>query len=258
MTITCIGIDLAWSARNRSGGAVVRGDERGGMFEHATLLGGDEEILEYIETQAGEEPCIVGVDAPLWVPNQTGRRPGEAEIGAAFARYQAGAHPANRARLAQNGVVRGEALVAALETRGFTHAPMIEAGKPVRQIIEVFPHPAMVAIFGLARTLKYKVKPNRPREFLNGEWRRYQQYLLNLRAADPPLHGHESLVEQPVEPLKGRALKDYEDRIDALFCAYACVYGYRWGAARSRVFGTMEGGYIWTPVPEEMWKQTRL
>lgn len=254
MIITFIGIDLAWSARNRSGGAVVRGDERGGMFQHAGLLGDDEQILEYIDEHAGAEPCIVGVDAPLWVPNETGRRPGEAEIGAVFSRYQAGAHPANRARLAQNNIVRGEALVTALEARGFVHAPMIEVAKPVRQVIEVFPHPGMVAIFGLARTLKYKVKPNRPREFLVQEWERYQNYLLDLRQADPPLHGHEALLEQPIASLKGRALKDYEDQIDALFCAYLCMYGYRWGAARSRVFGTMEGGYIWTPVPEEMWK----
>lgn len=253
MTMTFVGIDLAWSARNRSGGAVIRGDERGGAFVHARLLGGDEQILEYIDTHADTGPCIVGVDAPLWVPNETGRRLGEAEIGAAFGRYQAGAHPANRARLAKDGVVRGEALVAALEARGFAHAPMIEVGTPVRQVIEVFPHPAMVAIFGLPRTLKYKIKANRSREFLNQEWKRYQQYLLDLCEGDPPLHGHEAILDQPVALLKGRGLKDYEDQIDALFCAYICMYGFRWGAARCRVFGTVESGYIFTPVPEGMW-----
>lgn len=250
--ITCIGIDLAWSTRNPTGGAVIRGDAAGGAFGDASVLGSDAEILAYIDTHAGAGPCIVGVDAPLWVPNETGRRPGEAAIGAAFARFQAGAHPANRQRLAQAGVVRGEALVAALAERGFVHAPEIAAGVATRQVIEVFPHPAMIAIFALERTLKYKVKPKRTREFLDSEFVRYQQHMLALRDGDPPLGGHEAFVGQDVAGLRGRARKNYEDQIDALICAYICLYGFRWGAARCRMFGTMAGGYIYTPVPEAM------
>lgn len=247
-----IGIDLAWSTRNPTGGAVLRGDAMGASLIDTRMLGGDDEIIDYIASYAGAGPCIVGIDAPLWVPNETGRRPGEAAIGAAFARYQAGAHPANRQRLAQNGVIRGEALVATLATLGFTHAPEIAAGTAVRQVIEVFPHPAMVAIFNLPRTLKYKVKPNRAREFLNAEWGRYQSFLRDLNVGDPPLHGHEAFVSHPVTALRGRALKSYEDQIDALFCAYICLYGFRWGAAHCRMFGTMAGGYIYTPVPVGM------
>ncbi len=250
--ITCIGIDLAWSTRNPSGGAVIVGNTGGGEFCGAELLGDDQEIIAYIDRHAGSGPCIVAVDAPLWVPNETGRRPGEAEIATAFSRYQAGAHPANRQRLAANGVVRGEALVAALEQRGFTHAPMIEAGTRVRQVIEVFPHPAMVAIFGLERTLKYKVKPNRTKQERDAEWGRYQQYMRDLQRADPALMGHEAFALQPVADLRGRYLKAYEDKMDALFCAYIALFGFRWGRARCRVFGTMEGGYIFTPVPQTM------
>ncbi|MBC8160057.1 MAG: DUF429 domain-containing protein, partial [Roseiflexaceae bacterium] len=104
-----IGIDLAWSPRNRTGGAVLRGGPSGGEFSAHALLGGDDEILTFIDTHGGDGPCIVGVDAPLWVPNETGRRPGEAALAVSFQRYQAGAHPANRRLLARNGVVRGEA-----------------------------------------------------------------------------------------------------------------------------------------------------
>src|SRR5690349_11874843 len=159
--MTFIGIDLAWSPRNPTGAAVVRGNASGGQLLQTDLLAGDDEIVDYIGRHAGQGPAIVGVDAPLWVPNETGRRLGEAEIGRAFGRYQAGAHPANRQRLVFGGVVRGEALVAALEARGFTHAPEVAAGAAVRQVVEVFPHPAMIALFGLARTLKYKARPNR-------------------------------------------------------------------------------------------------
>lgn len=250
--IRCIGLDLAWSERNASGGAVISGGSTGGVFEHAALLGDNTEIIAYVQEHAGDGPCIVAVDAPLHVPNEEGRRPAEAAIGAAFARYQAGAHPANRRRLSAGGVVRGEALVAELQARGFVHAPMIAAGVPVRQVIEVFPHPAMVALFGLERTLKYKVKANRSRAAVDAAWGEYQRHLRELAAADPPLHGHEALVSQAVAELRGRRLKDYEDMIDALFCAYIGLYGFRWGQVRCQVFGTMEEGYIFTPVPASM------
>jgi dihydroneopterin aldolase len=38
-----------------------------------------------------------------------------------------------------------------------------------RRAIEVYPHPATVALFRLGRTLKYKNKPGRDREALRGE-----------------------------------------------------------------------------------------
>jgi predicted RNase H-like nuclease len=252
--ITFIGIDLAWSPRNPTGGAVVRGNASGGTLLNTALLADNTEIVAYIARHAADGPAIVGVDAPLWVPNETGRRPGEAEIGRAFGRYQAGAHPANRHRLAFDGVVRGETLVAALEGRGFTHAPEVAAGAAVRQVVEVFPHPAMIALFGLSRTLKYKARPNRGADERLSEWRRYQAYLARLAQADPPLRGQAALTGQDVAALRGRQLKSYEDQVDALMCAYIALYAFRWGMARCRVFGTIEGGYIFTPVPAEMYE----
>jgi predicted RNase H-like nuclease len=252
--VTFIGVDLAWSPRNRTGAAVARGNERGGTLLDTALLGDDAENINYVAAWAGAGPAIVAVDAPLRVPNEQGRRPAEAEIGRAFGRYQAGAHPANRSRLVFGGAVRGEALVAALEARGFAHRPEVAAGARVRQVVEVFPHPAMVAIFGLGRTLKYKARAKRPKAQRMAEWRRYQAYLDGLNAADPPLMGQNRLTAQDVAGLRGRRLKDYEDRVDALMCAYIALYALRWGAARCRVFGTFEAGSIFTPVPEELWK----
>lgn len=250
--MTFIGLDLAWSPRNPTGAAVIVGDARGGTLADVALLRDDGEIVAYVERHAGTGPALVAIDAPLWVPNETGRRPAEAAIAQAFRRYEAGAHPANRRRLCFNGVVRGEELVRAFEARGFVHQPAVTAGVPVRQVVEVFPHPAMVALFGLERTLKYKARPNRTREQQLREWRRYRGYLRNLVAADPPLRGHEALLAQEVADLRGRHLKDYEDRVDALFCAYIALYAFRWGEQRCRVFGTFAEGYIFTPVPPEM------
>ncbi len=250
--LTFIGLDLAWSPRNMTGGAVITGDATGGTLTDVALLHDDAAIVDYVELQAGDGPAIVAVDAPLQVPNVTGQRPAEAELARIFRQYEAGAHPANRQRLAFNGVVRGEHLVAALERRGFIHKPTIAAGEPVRQVIEVFPHPAMVALFGLERTLKYKARPQRPLTLRQTEWQRYQDYLRALNQADPPLHGQEKLLTQEVAGLRGKRLKEYEDRVDALFCAYIALYAFRWGMARCRVFGSFTEGYIFTPVPEEV------
>ncbi len=251
---TFIGLDLAWSPRNRSGAAVLRGDATGGKLVDLALLDSDAEIVAYVVRHAGDGPAIVSVDAPLRVPNATGRRACEAELQRVFGRFQAGPHPANRGLLAFGGVVRGEALVAALAAHGFTCAAGIDAGEPLRRVVEVFPHPATIALFGLSRTLKYK-KANQPahRDAALADWHRYQSCLRSLAAADPRLAGHEPFLEENVAALRGRALKGYEDRADALLCAYVALYAYRWGAARCRAFGDLATGSVFTPLPEAMW-----
>jgi predicted RNase H-like nuclease len=254
--ITCIGLDLAWSPRNPSGAAVIAcggaSFRNGGVLVETALLGDMDEIVAYVGRHAGGGPAIVAVDAPLRVPNEDGRRPAEAAIGRWFGRYQAGAHPANRRRLAFDGVVRGEALVAALEARGFSHRAAVAAGQPVRQVVEVFPHPATIALFELERTLKYKARPGRSMAERLDAWREYQALLRALAAADPALRGHEALLSRDVAALRGRRLKDYEDQVDALLCAYIALYAFRWGDVRCRTFGTLEQGYIFTPVPQGM------
>jgi predicted RNase H-like nuclease len=148
--------------------------------------------------------------------------------------------------------VRGETLVAALEAQGFGHRPTVAAGVQARQVVEVFPHPAMIALFDLGRTLKYKARPKREMSQRLEAWRQYQEHMRSLAAADPPLRGHEALLARDVAPLRGRRLKEYEDQIDALMCAYIALYAFRWGDARCRAFGTMEEGYIYTPVPDAL------
>lgn len=253
-----IGLDLAWSGKNLTGAATLEGGPEGArLVEPPLLLRTLDEITAYVERHAAAGPAIVAVDAPLLVPNEEGRRPAEAEIGRIFQRYEAGAHPANRRRLAgENGEVRGELLVAALAklAEPFAHVERIEAGEPGRLVTEVFPHPAMVAIFGLAKTLKYKARPGRSDAVRLEAWKSYQAHMLALANADPPLAGHEELLATDVSGLRGLRLKGYEDQIDGLMCAYIALYAHRWGAARCRTFGDMQGGYIFTPVPPELWQ----
>ncbi|NJK64323.1 MAG: hypothetical protein HC921_17965 [Synechococcaceae cyanobacterium SM2_3_1] len=70
-----------------------------------------------------------------------------------------------------------------------------------------------------------------------------------LQAQDPWLRGQVKLLDQDVTLLRGRKLKDYEDQVDALMCAYIALYGFRWGKLRCQSFGSDEAGAIFTPVP---------
>lgn len=249
-TTTYIGIDLAWSERNPSGVAALRGGPAGATLVQApVLLGPLGAIVEFIRAAAGDGPALVAVDAPLRVPNAEGGRPAEAALAQVFRRYEAGAHPANR-RLLERGPdgVRGEALVARLAAYGFRAAARLEAGEGGRIVTEVYPHAAMVALFGLRKTLKYKARGRRRgREERLDAWRAYQQYMRGLAGADPPLSGHDDLLEVDVTALRGAALKGYEDRVDALLCAYIALYAHRWGAEHCHTFGDLAGGWILTP-----------
>ncbi|MEN9278019.1 MAG: DUF429 domain-containing protein [Thermostichus sp. DG_1_5_bins_95] len=248
---------MAWSPRNPSGIAtvqVIKDPWLGkwtGILTDCRILQTDTEILNYIQSRAGRdpEPCLIAVDAPLRVPNLTGQRKAEAELNRVFRAYEAGAHPANRRLLARDGQVRGEALVQALSNWGFQERAEIQQGSLTRQVTEVFPHSAMVSLFGLSRTLKYKARPKRTCQERQQAWHLYQHHLRSLTLADPALSGHEALLQVEVGSLKGRALKDYEDRVDALMCAYVALYGFRWGSERCHSFGNLQEGHIFTPLP---------
>jgi predicted RNase H-like nuclease len=47
--------------------------------------------------------------------------------------------------------------------------------------------------------------------------------------------------------LAGKALKRYEDTLDAIFCAYLAWHCWRWGGERNEMFGTLAEGYIVVP-----------
>lgn len=249
-----IGLDLAWAAHNPSGGAVMTVDGTGGRLTDVTVLRDNLDVLSFIDRHVPEGVGgVVAIDAPLRVPNASGSRAAERELARVFGRFQAGAHPANRALVGDaSGNVRGEVLAGALQERGFVLDPFLNARQQTRRVVEVFPHPAMVSLFGLSRTLKYKNK-GQGRAALLSAWAALHGHLRALASADPPLHGLDALLATEVTALRGRSLKDHEDQVDAVVCAYVALYAWTWGAARTEVFGSVEGGHILTPALPERW-----
>lgn len=241
-----IGIDLAWSPRNPSGGALIRDQQ---LIAHRGDLGVNEMIIAFATEQLqASEGAVIAIDAPLRVPNTTGARRCDRALSADWRAYDAGALPANRTLLAYNGEVRGEALVASFtEHFGFCESAPIPQQGTARYLCELFPHPAHVSLFQLPKTLKYKAKPGRTPAMRRAELQRYQRLLATLASATPPLAGHEALLTEDLALLRGRALKAYEDTLDAITCAYTALYFWYHGPARTVVYGTVADGHILTP-----------
>lgn len=151
-----VGIDLAWAVDTRHTAIVVLegGDRRlrfAGLSSDIRTLQG---ITDFVVKHAVKN-SVVAVDAPLVVKNDTGQRICETDVGRAFGRFGASCHSTNRRRLHFEA---GERLVQALHKHNFVHEFRIEDAKHRggRWIFEVYPHPAMIRLFGLDRVLSYE------------------------------------------------------------------------------------------------------
>ena len=242
-----IGIDLAWSDKNPSGVAAIRD---GRLVASSGGLSTMSEILDFVgDHLSRRNGSIVAVDAPLRVPNETGIRPCDRALSADWRRFQAGAYPANRKLLERDGVVRGEALTAALSERfKFYESDVIPRRTMARLVCEVYPHPALVSLFGLNRILKYKRGRGRSFEGRWSELDRYRKLLRKLRKADPRLRRTRRLLKSTeVYGLRGAALQAYEDALDAVTCAYIASYLWKHGPRAVSRYGSLEEGHILVP-----------
>ena len=71
--------------------------------------------------------------------------------------------------------------------------------------------------------------------------------LKHLPTHTPPLK-----LELPPEiPTGGKALKELEDKLDSIVCAYVGAYWLYWGEERCGVLGNRSSGYIVVPCPPD-------
>ena len=250
--VICIGLDLAWSYKNRSGISIL---ELCPKKHTLTLLGEpgwvqtDDEIIRIINEARSNCNCtMIAIDAPIIAPNKLGTgRPCDREVSRAFGKYEAGAYPANREKCK-----RPIELCQLLEEKGFSSNPYYVQHKPGLWQIEVYPHPAQVVLFGLSKTLKYKKGiMDRRREqlkILGGHIK------TKLNEYQPRLKHNstlQALCETNREKLRGKEYKEREDILDSIICGYMAAYYWTWREKRCRIFGDIDAGYIITPKPPE-------
>jgi len=244
-----IGIDLAWSPRNGTGVAIIeKAGARWVVREAISDLGTNREILEVLHKHVRTKPAIVAIDAPLVVPYQRRGRAGDRLITRLFGPFDAGVYPATRFYLGRYGGDRIWDLVEDLKRAGFRHDCRVETRRPTRLFFETYPHAATVALFGLRKTLKYKTRQGRTYETRWREFRKLESRLHALSNAAPAMAGIDPFLAPDLTSLRGGRLKRYEDRLDAILCAYIAAYYWTWGTRRCAIVGSLEGGYIVTPM----------
>ena len=256
-----LGIDAAWTATQPSGVALAVETAQGwrlkavessyARFREFASTGAatspargetpdPARLLDACRLLAGQAPDLIAVDMPLALTPIVGRRVSDLAISRAFGAAKAATHspsalrPGKLAdRLRENFAQAGYKLCTAegIETPG---------------IMEVYPHAALLALSGDKTRLTYKAGKttiywrdlDRPQRLarLAEVWRRIVG-LLETR-----IGGVADAL--PLPDMRGRALKDYEDRLDAVVCAGVAIAALE---GRARAYGDA-GSAIWVPV----------
>lgn len=222
-----LGIDLAWGTRQPTGLAVL---DASGRLVHLDAVRTDEEIKSSLLPWLGPD-AVAGIDAPLVVRNPTGSRPAEKALSADFRRFEAGTHPSNTGKPEFAEGTRGArvATLLGLQVHRTAH--------------EVYPHAATVALFGLAKTLKYKAKPGRDLDSLRAELLRLMDLVETVVTTDAAWAERRAAV---VAATRKSQLRVVEDQVDAVVCAYvALLVDQR--PERITTYGDDETGMILTP-----------
>ncbi len=189
----------------------------------------------------GTRPAIVAVDMPMMDAPIDCRRASDNAVTSAYAGRGAGTHSPTPER---PGAV-GRALEAALAAAGYPLATT-QIHPPCR--IEIYPHPALIELMAAPYRLAYKAGntgkywPGLPladrRAKLFGIWRDI------VAALDTVIAGSAAALALPPPESRGRALKAFEDKLDAVIAAYAGAMALD---GRARAFGD-ERSAVWVPV----------
>ena len=240
-----IGIDFGWTS-GASGLCCLELQNGSLQLLDLTTILEVEAILAWIDAWVdADAPGLIAIDAPTIINNPTGMRLADRLTHKYFGRYHAGCYPAN---LNSKFCDRTVGLSLSLQARNFNHAPKILPQQPGRYQIEVFPHPATINLFGLRRILKYKKGKIAERQAELNKLRDYINEI--LPQLEPALALASTTIPQVLGQKTGKDLKDIEDRLDSLLCAYIAAHWWYWGTAKNLVLGNLEQGFIVIPDPQ--------
>ena len=256
-----LGIDAAWTAKEPSGVAVIADDgsgwslrtaassyldfveprdpdlgptrPRGSIADAAALLSFSHRIL-------GHPVDVVAVDMPLSLERITARRVSDNQVSSAYGARQCGTHTPSAVR---PGPI-SDNLRQDFEDLGY-HLATTDVEAPA--LLEVYPHPALVELMDAPKRLPYKHSKTRNywptdtivqrRANLFDVWHSIIAHLEN------EISGVSEQLRLPEENDRGYRLKAFEDRLDAVVCAWvgACALD-----GRARPFGDATSA-IWVP-----------
>ena len=230
-----IGVDLAWGERSTTGCAELAWDGNGLALKCFKLLRSMEDIVKWIEPNRGD--WVIAVDAPIIIRNERGRRPAEDEANKHY-RYpfEAGPYPSNLNLPVGKSQRGGQLLVQLRESGG----ELVESAAHLegqRLVFETYPHIAMVELFHLRKSIKYKsgwIDDHYPVEErfdrqLEGQQElvgHIREHLCSSDACPRLLPGGklDELLSRPASSRTRADLKRCEDLLDGLVCAYTAAW----------------------------------
>lgn len=250
MSTTCIiGFDSAWTGKKGAICALILGAGHKFDFKRPEMADFDE-ALAYVQTQTMlYDLCLVAVDQPTLVPNETGCRPVDRVAASLVSYIGGGVQPANRSK----ELLFGDAAPFWRFKDGLNARECPEESRNSHRgpfLIEVFPALALPALnpafYGRLRAPKYNPANRR---FRLQDWqlvaqtvRQYAQ-IARLDAVE--------VWAREVE-LNGSPRKADQDRLDSVLCA---IVGYHWRTRpreQSIMIGDVTSGYMIAPNQTEV------
>lgn len=225
-----LGIDAAWTATNPSGialagrtgsawhliAAAASAKEFVGLADGGMGIG-PEALIATARHLAGKAPDLVTVDMPMMDAPIVARRTADNAVNRAYSGRGAGTHSPT---LDRPGEV-GRALEAGLSAAGYPLATL-DVRPPCR--VEIYPHPALIELLGAAYRLPYKAgntgKYWRDLPLIERRARLYEVWKSIVAALDRVLVGSAVALSLPPDGARGRSLKAFEDRLDAVVAAF--------------------------------------
>lgn len=264
MTVV-LGIDAAWTEKEPSGVALIRGN--GSNWRCVAVTPSYESFLslangmpvDWTQKPAGSQPNVealleasqkllrgaevnvVAVDMPLSKKRIRGRREADKQISRKFGKYNCSVHSPSEERPGKiTDLMRKE-----FEKHKFSLATKATKNRKHQTLLEVYPHTALLKLFNDPKPDRVKYKVSKAAKY----WRSYSQeerrrkILKNWEKILKLLGStiKEIKIHPNGESLGG--LKRYEDAIDALICAWV---GIEYIAERAIPYSD-ETAAIWTP-----------
>lgn len=233
-----LGIDLAWGNNNTT--AISVAQTRGERAIHITDVFYIRNWKEAFNNKIITNLTIgIAIDAPLIINNISGQRHCEILLSKEYGGRGAACHTSNLTLYPNHP---GVSLSQELKNHGFEHLNC--KGKFQ---VECYPHPALIEIFALDYRLKYK--NGRVSERKDGQYK-LSSYIKSLKQSSVlkltlSKETMRLLEYDYISSLRGQALKQNEDTLDSIICAY--IAGLFLGGYHSKIFGSVKDGYIFVP-----------
>lgn len=250
---TCIiGFDSAWTDNSKAPGAIcalVIASDRGVNFNPPCHVSFDQ-ALAFIEAERRAcKTCLVALDQPTIVPNDTGSRPVDKVAASLISYIGGGVQPANRSKKDMFG--DDAPIWRFLKRLGAKEDPeRSRTAKSGLFIVEVFPALALAAFearfHGRLKAPKYN--PANRTKFRQDDWCEVIETIARYARADA-IAGVQDWAEGLRRETTDRPpRKEDQDRLDAVLCA---LIGYHWRMRPrqdSIMIGDLVSGYMIAPA----------